>query len=91
MKAMTSENALRWCVDTTVWTEFLERVMEASERVDLSFLTECQIRSIDAISNSIDWRQAKFKYQMVHNLFSEMISGGSRYSRAVFQQHIHHA
>lgn len=53
---MTSEQALRWCSDTNVWSEFGTRVMEAAEKVDLSFLSSSHITTIEEVNGSIDWR-----------------------------------
>lgn len=53
---MTSEQALRWCSGTTVWSEFESRVMEAAERVDVSFLSTSHIVTIKDVSmGKIDW------------------------------------
>ena len=53
---MTSEQALRWCSDSGVWSEFGTRVLEAAKKVDSSFLSRIHVSTVEEIIENIDWR-----------------------------------
>ena len=53
---MTSEQALRWCSDSGVWSEFGARVLEAAEKVDSSFLSLMGVHQVEESNQNIDWR-----------------------------------
>ena len=53
---VSSEQALKWCSDADAWSEFGARVLEAAEKVDLSYLSNSHISAIEEVNESIDWR-----------------------------------
>lgn len=53
---MSSEEALRWCCDSPMWSEFGATVLEAVEKVDSTFLSGKYVHNIGNGHCKIDWR-----------------------------------
>ena len=60
-KVMDAEQALRWCSAADDWHEFSQRVLEAIQAVNLSFLSDGAVQDVDNVQSFIDWRYVATK------------------------------
>lgn len=53
---VTAKDALKALKRKKHWEEFVGQAMEIGRKTDLSFISECQIQSIEDVNDKIDWR-----------------------------------